>query len=383
MEDRIMRINVSNEVYFLKLSAAQKHFGIQGTNLDQFASDDNPYLAVSKVRKVAESAKEYALTKKYAILCDAIDKSLSTCTIQSLTRTRVEADLTGKTEGKAGRYFYDEIHNQIIISDAITTTAFKVNSNMSKDPSRFMSTRMLRNMYGDIGRDGRQYLHLFLSDKNAYTADKSVLVLTYACCLLMWDEDTRVKLEKMLLDETAKPSMMVVNHCNNDSRNCALYNLELVTNVENLAHGAMVQYIWDNPRFAEFRGEEYVIANNTGTKVKKTLNFCLRAKAFTSIDDVTLTSLRFEKRDRDTCKFTEFQIIETAKNVARKIQENFKLSDEYCIPAAAEHVRAIIRHPERWMPAEILDKDILPYIYENIEDFAYDAFYRDLTGYME
>lgn len=385
MEDKLMRtmfIPMKPETKLLKTGKAQLLYGLdQCMILEDLVNCENVYLDFAKnINVVEQSAKQYATTRKYSILIDALDKTLGRCTIQKLDRTGCEIDMLCRADGREGRYFYDETYTNIIISDGTFIESYRVKSNESKDTMCFAANKVTRTskFSEQGGRDGRSYIHLSVDDRNIWTVDRTVQLLKYTVNFFMFNDEGRDKMSHILLAKDGRPFDYVINHTNNDCRDNSIANLELCTDIENKIHSSFVEMIWSNPEMTCLRGEAISILASSShareTYTKHTLNFHLRITDVLDLNSLIKDKLNCYREKSSNTRYTTAHIELMSQAAAEKIFSNYNLSKEAAIEEARKAVQFVVNNPRHFVPVELEPSDVIDYIQANLPDFAFDYF---------
>jgi hypothetical protein len=204
-----------------------------------------------------------AKIRNACFVADTLDETLKPVYVKHLTSDYCVYSLSPQPGAIEGRLIHDTGHKRMIISDGVRIYSYimdtikQLRNYNDVDNSAFLKVYGARSekqvtsenfdSNGELmNRQARDGFHIYPEEMAQYsfpgnTRDNSIVPYKYVLQLLMWDPHAFETYKKRIL--TYDFENLIINHMNNDCRDNAKDNLELVTAVQNNLHGWVVQEI--------------------------------------------------------------------------------------------------------------------------------------------
>ena len=220
--------------------------------------------------------------RKYAILLDAIENTMTKCFISEFNVKTARVSLTQRDGYRPAQYIMDLANKITVVSDGIKLYTYTNRRTVALDDGTYLmrsEAKLSRRAAVDdegnyLQRDARGHIHFkadYYFENDPYrTKDDTAFIKEYIVQLLMNSSDARAFIRQGLKDYTAGD--YIVNHKNNDTRDLSLDNLEFTTRSLNVMHGYLVKDLVH--RFPD-AGYSFQINNGEKIVTRFALNFKL------------------------------------------------------------------------------------------------------------
>lgn len=195
---------------------------------------------------------------------------------------------------RPGRLLRMPNNHSYVITDGVTIANFTTKETNSVKDSFFVGTARTSKAVAADAHDGRHATSLKLDEYAIGSSTNYIMFNDYLIMNMLWNDDQRDLIISALLNPDTDSTKLVVNHKNNDSRDCSADNLEFCEQTLNIRHGQFIQMIAASKKYSWLCGTPYYVTKSASSDKGKwvtPLKFGLSAYEVSEVLDTCLDTI--------------------------------------------------------------------------------------------
>lgn len=195
---------------------------------------------------------------------------------------------------RPGRLMRMPNNHSYVITDGVTIANFTTKETSLVKDSFFVGTARTSKSVAEDAHDGRHATSLKLDEYAIGSSTNYIMFNDYLIMNMLWNDDQRDLIIDAILNPEIDSTKLVVNHKNNDSRDCSADNLEFCEQALNIRHGQFIQMIAATEKYSWLCGTPYYVTKSASSDKGKwvtPLKFGLSAYEVADVLDTCLDTI--------------------------------------------------------------------------------------------